>query len=97
MAAAALGRRAGAAKFFARLRRADLLRACGARGRRVRPPSTVAVCVSVSGVRGAQKCAFALGRDGVRGVASGQENFIAEMDGSRRDGYGGAGLANRHT
>ena len=62
VAAAALGRRAGAAKIFARLRRADFLRACGARGRRVRPP-TVAVCVSVSGVRGAQKCAFAFGRD----------------------------------
>ena len=71
VAAAALGRQAGAAKTFARRRRADFLRACGARGRRVRPP-TVAVCVSVSGVRGAQKCAFAFGRDGVRGVAGGQ-------------------------
>ena len=37
--------------------------------------------------RGAQKCAFAFGRDGVRGVAGGQFFFIAEMDRSRRDEY----------
>ena len=52
-----------ARRFSARLRRAWAAREASHSGR---------VCESVSGVRGAQKCAFAFGRDGVRGVAGGQ-------------------------